>query len=130
MILVMFFQFSIGIADVYVAGMLGSDILAAMGYVGQLYWTLMILANAISVGTVSMVAQAYGANSRMGVGYVSANSLTMGLLVSGVMTVLATTYSSELISAAGMPNEIRSTAESFIEIFSLVLIPTYIMIIS
>ena len=48
MMLVMFFQFSIGIADVYVAGLLGSDILASVGYVGQLYWTLMILANAIS----------------------------------------------------------------------------------
>ena len=54
MIMIMFFQFAIGITDVYVAGLLGTDVLAAVGYVGQLYWTLIILANAVTVGTVSM----------------------------------------------------------------------------
>ncbi|MCX5873089.1 MAG: MATE family efflux transporter [Deltaproteobacteria bacterium] len=130
MILVMFFHFSIGITDVYVAGLLGSDILAAVGYVGQLYWTLMILASAISVGTVSMVSQAYGANSKLGVGYVSANSMTLGLLISSAITLIARIYSEELVGAAGMPYEIRGIAEKFIKIFSLVLIPTYLMIIT
>ena len=130
MILVMFFQFSIGIADVYVAGLLGSQILAAVGYVGQLYWTLMILANAISVGTVSMISQAYGAKSRLGVGQISSNSLMMGLLVSGVIALLSRIFAYELVKISGMPEEIRGIAETFLKIFSLVLTPTYLMIIT
>ena len=51
MILIMFFHFAIGITDVYVAGFLGSEVMAAVGYVGQLYWTLMILASGLTVGT-------------------------------------------------------------------------------
>ncbi len=130
MMLVMFFQFSIGIADVYVAGLLGSDVLASVGYVGQLYWTLMILSNAISVGTVSMVSQAYGARSRVGVGYISANSMILGVVVSGAITVLSRVYAQEIVSLSGMPDSIRGIAENFIKIFSLVLLPTYLMIIT
>lgn len=130
MILVMFFQFSIGMADVYVAGFLGTDVLAAVGYVGQLYWTLMILANGITVGAVSMISQAYGANSSDGVGYVTAHSLTLGVAISGVLTVAAQLYPESIVRLAGMPVDIQKIAEQFLRIFSLVLIPTSIMIIT
>lgn len=130
MILVMFFQFSIGIADVYVAGYMGTDVLAAVGYVGQLYFTLIILANGISVGTVSMVSQAYGAKSSEGVGNVASHSLVLGVAISGLLTGLAQVYTAELVWVAGMPEGIQHTAEVFIRIFSLVLVPTYVMIIS
>jgi MATE family multidrug resistance protein len=130
MILVMFFQFSIGIADVYVAGYMGTEVLAAVGYVGQLYFTLIILANGISVGTVSMVSQAYGARSSEGVGNVASHSLVLGAAISGLLTVLAQAYTADLVWLAGMPEAIQPTAEAFIHIFSLVLVPTYVMIIS
>ena len=85
----MFFQFAIVLTDVYVAGFFGTDVLAAVGYVAQLYWTLMIMANGLSMGTVSMVSQAYGAKSSDGVGCITANSLLVALCVSGVLTVVA-----------------------------------------
>jgi MATE family, multidrug efflux pump len=130
MILIMFFQFAIGLTDVYVAGYLGTDVLAAVGYVAQLYWTLMIMANGLSVGTVSMVSQAYGAKSNEGVGCITANSLLVGLCVAGVLTVIAQLYPAAIVRAAGMPVGIQVIAESFIQVFSLVLVPTYLMIIS
>lgn len=130
MILMMFFHFFIGITDVYVAGYLGTDVLAAVGYVGQLYWTLMILANGITVGTVSMVSQAYGAGSNEGMGNATANSLIVGVAISGVMTALTQVYSAGIVRLAGMPGEIQQIAEVFIRIFSWVLIPTYVMIIT
>jgi multidrug resistance protein, MATE family len=130
MILIMFFQFAIGLTDVYVAGYLGTDILAAVGYVAQLYWTLMIMANGLSVGTVSMVSQAYGAKSSGGVGCITGNSLLVGLCISGVLTVVAQLYPAAIVDVAGMPEGIQVIAESFIKVFSLVLIPTYVMIIT
>ncbi len=130
MIMIMFFNFSIGIADVYVAGYLGTKVLAAVGYVSQLYWTLMILANGITVGTVSMVSQAHGAGSKEGVGNITSNSLVVGVAISGVLTALTQVYYASIVRMAGMPSEIQATAEVFIRIFSLVLIPTYVMIIT
>jgi multidrug resistance protein, MATE family len=130
MILMMFFHFFIGITDVYVAGFFGTEVLAAVGYVGQLYWTLMILANGLTVGTVSLVSQAYGAGSREGVGNITANSLIVGLTISGALTALTLVYYAGIVRLAGMPAEIQQIAEVFIRIFSLVLIPTYVMIIT
>ena len=130
MILIMFFNFAIGLADAYVAGLLGTDILAAVGYVGQLYWTLMILANALSVGAVSMISQAHGAKCFHGVSNISAHSLGMGLLISGVMALAAALYPGAIVRVAGMPEAIQDIAEVFLRIFSLVLIPTYFMIIT
>ncbi len=130
MILIMFFHFSIGMADVYVAGYLGTEVLAAVGYVGQLYWTLMILANGITVGTVSMVSQAHGAKSGQGVGNITANALLMGIAVSGILAVVAHFYPATIVRLAGMPEGIQEIAESFLRIFSLVLVPTYVMILT
>lgn len=129
-ILIMFFQFSMGLTDVYVAGYLGTDILAAVGYVGQLYWTLMILANGITVGTVSMISQAYGARSASGIGSITAHSLMMGVVISGVLGVVAHLYPTSIVRLAGMPEGIRDVAGDFLRIFSLVLVPTYVMVIT
>jgi putative MATE family efflux protein len=129
-ILIMFFQFLIGLTDVYVAGLLGKEILAAVGYVGQLYWTLMILANGITVGTVSMVSQAYGAKHPEGVGSIAAHSLVLGVFISGVLTVLAQLFPEQITRFAGMPAQIQEIATAFLRVFSLVLVPTYIMIIT
>jgi len=130
MILIMFFQFLIGFTDVFVAGYLGTDVLAAVGYVGQLYWTLMILANGLNVGTVSMVSQAYGAKSCQGVGAIGANSLFLGIFVAGAITLLSQLFPDLIVKLAGMPLEIQTIAENFLRIFSLVLIPTYVMILT
>ena len=129
-ILIMFFQFSMGLTDVYVAGYLGTDILAAVGYVGQLYWTLMILANGITVGTVSMISQAYGARNESCVGSITAHSLIMGVAISGVLGVLAHLHPASIVRLAGMPKGIQDIAADFLRIFSLVLVPMYVMIIS
>ncbi len=130
MILIMFFHFAIGLTDAYVGGLLGVKILAAVGYVGQLYWTLMILANALTVGTVAMVSQAHGAKSSIGVGGVTTHSLALGLIISSIITGLAHIYPEKLVNMAGMPGDIRDIAVVFLEIFSLVVIPTYLMIIT
>ena len=130
MILMMFFQFAIGITDVYVAGYLGTQVMAAVGYVGQLYFTLLILANGITVGTVSMVSQAYGAHSDEGIGNIASQSLLICLALSSVLTAVAQLFPGGIVRLAGMPSEIQEIAEAFLRIFSLVLIPMYVMIVT
>ncbi len=130
MILIMSFQFAVGITDVYVAGYIGTKVLAAVGYVGQLYWTLMILANGITVGTVALVSQAYGAGASRGVGRIATHSMTLGVIIAGLLTAAIALNPEAIVRIAGMPSEIQEIAEDFIRIFSLVLVPTYLSIIT
>ncbi|MEJ2716636.1 MAG: MATE family efflux transporter, partial [Deltaproteobacteria bacterium] len=129
-VFIMFFHLAIGLTDVYVAGYLGTDVLAAVGYVSQVYWTLQILANGITVGTVSMVSQAYSAKAFDGVGNITSHSLFMALGIAGALTVAAGLYPGAIVRLTGMPSEIQSIAEAFVRIYSLVLIPSYVVFVT
>src|SRR4030065_1484521 len=61
MLLVMFFNFLVVMTDIYVAGLIGPEIQAIVGFVGQLYFFIIIIANAISIGTVAILSRAVGA---------------------------------------------------------------------
>jgi putative MATE family efflux protein len=130
MILMMFLHFAIGLTDVYVAGYLGTDVVAAVGYVGQLYWTLMILCNGITVGTVSLVSQAYGARAFNGVGSIATHSLILNVAISGILAAFAGLRPDILVRITGMPEGIQEIAQDFIRIFALALLPTYVSIVT
>jgi hypothetical protein len=47
MTLIMFFEFLIGLTDIYIAGRVGKEIQATYGFVIQLYFIFIIIANAL-----------------------------------------------------------------------------------
>ena len=51
--LIMVFEFLIGLTDVYIAGRVSKEIQATYGFVIQLYFIFIVIANALTVGTVS-----------------------------------------------------------------------------
>jgi len=61
MLLIMLFNFMVGFTDIYVAGLINPQVQAAIGFVSQLYFLLIIIANAISIGTVALVSRNIGA---------------------------------------------------------------------
>ncbi len=60
MTLIMVFEFLITFADVYIAGQIGKEVQAAYGFVVQIYFIFTVLANALTVGTVSVVSRLCG----------------------------------------------------------------------
>jgi len=77
-----------------------------------------------------MVSQAAGAQSNEGVGRIAAHSIMIGLVIAGVITVPALIFPNVIVHMAGMPAEIEHVAVRFLRIYALVLIPTYVSIIS
>jgi MATE family multidrug resistance protein len=59
MTLIMFFEFLIGLTDVYVAGTISKEVQAAYGFVAQIYFILIVVANALTVGTVSVISRLF-----------------------------------------------------------------------
>jgi len=60
MMFIMFFQFLIGFADIYVAGLISPQVQAAVGFSGQLLFLIIIIANAVSIGTLAMEVLSIG----------------------------------------------------------------------
>lgn len=130
MLLIMIFDFFVGFADVYVAGLISPDVQAAVGFANVLFFLVIIIANAISVGTVVLVSRAVGGGDFERGLAVARQSLIFGCLVAAVLTLAGLLFPREIVAAAGFPVEIREIAENFLMIFSVALGANYLLIIS
>lgn len=64
MILIMVFEFLINLTDVYIAGRLGTRYQATVGFVTQVYFVFIVIGNALTVGTVSVISRLYAAGKK------------------------------------------------------------------
>jgi len=130
MLLVMFFNFLVGLTDVYVAGFLGPEIQAIVGFVSQLYFFIIIVANAISIGTVAMLSRAVGAGNFEDALASARQSLLFGILCALMLMFGSLIFYQQIISLAGFSGNTREIAIVFFMIFALALAPNYIVILS
>jgi MATE family multidrug resistance protein len=126
----MVFNFFVGLADLYVAGFIGPDVQAAIGFVTQLFFIVIIVANAIGTGTIAMVSRAVGASNFGRAIEIARQSLLFGIFVAVLITASTIIYCREIVALAGMPAEIRAVAEDFLRIFAFALGPNYLLVIS
>jgi MATE family multidrug resistance protein len=130
MLLIMIFDFFVGFADVYVAGFISPEVQAAVGFVSLLYFFVIIIANAISIGTVALVSRAIGGENFGRALEVARQSLLSGCLVAAALTVAGLTLSRQIVAVAGFPPQIREIAETFLRIFAIALGANYLLLIS
>ncbi len=130
MFLIMVFNFFVGLADIYVAGFIGPEVQAAVGYISQIYFLVIIIANAISIGTLALVSRAVGAGDIGKARETARQSLIFSILVALALTAAGFLLSNTIISASGFPLNIRDISGNFFRIFILALGPNYILIVS
>jgi MATE family multidrug resistance protein len=130
MLLIMLFNFMVGFTDIYVAGLINPQVQAAIGFINQLYFLLIIVANAISIGTVALVARNIGAGDVARAQANTKQSLIFGFLIAVALTIAGLIFYRQIIAAAGFPPEIRTIGETFLRIFAFALGPNYLLIIS
>src|SRR5512136_3096761 len=107
----MVFNFFVGLADLYVAGFIGPDIQAAIGFVSQLFFIVIIVANAIGIGTIAMVSRAVGAANVGRAVEIARQSILFGVAVAVFISAATIVYCREIVALAGMPPQIRTVAE-------------------
>jgi MATE family multidrug resistance protein len=130
MLLIMIFNFLVGFADIYVAGLINPKVQAAIGYISQLYFLLIIVANAVSIGTVAVVSRNIGAGAFDRAIANAKQSLIFGFIVALALTITTLVFSRQIIAVAGFPPEISTIGETFLRIFAFALGPNYLIIIS
>jgi len=130
MFLIMVFSFFVGFADVFVAGFIGPEVQAAVGFVSQFYFLVTIVANAISIGTLALISRAVGSGDQKRALEIARQSLLFSVAVSAGITFGCFFFYKEIIDFAGFPTGTREMAERFLRIFALSLGPNYILIIS
>ena len=130
MLIMMIFGFFVGFTDVYVAGLISPDVQAAVGFITQIYFLVIIVANAVSIGALAVISRAIGAGETDKAVDTAKQSLILGLLISVAFTVICLLFYRSIIYLAGFPPQIRDIAENFLKIFAFALGPNYLLIIS
>ncbi|GAB4486110.1 MAG: MATE family efflux transporter [Thermodesulfovibrionales bacterium] len=130
MLIIMILNFCVGLIDVYVAGLIGPRVQAAVGFSGQVLFLVIIVANAISVGTVAIVSRAAGAGDASAGIAAARQSLVFGIVVAAGLTLCVAACAGPVSTLLGAPGDVKEIAEQFLRIFSFALGPNYFLIIS
>jgi putative MATE family efflux protein len=131
MTLIMFFEFLMGLADVYVAGKIGKEIQAAYGLAFQLYFIGFIPVIALTAGTVSVVSRlftAQGENSKQQLAESIFSSLLASFIMGIVVSAVGRLFSQTFITIIKTPLAIREQSNILFRIYSLGFIFEYFLV--
>lgn len=127
-LLMMFFHFWLGFADVYVAGRLSDQIQASLGIITQSLFFFLVVAMALANGAVASISQSLGAKKTKRAARYAMLGIALVLLASSLLVLLAMGLSGPLLSLLRVPEEIRPITDYFLKVYLLVLPPYYLFI--
>ncbi|HIH69813.1 MATE family efflux transporter [Methermicoccus shengliensis] len=112
-------QTMFGIVDMIFVGRLGPEAIAAVSLSGSVLFVIMAATTGVSVGTTAMVSRAIGAGDRLKADRVAAQSVMLGIIVSGVLAVLGMLSSRRILMLIGARGETLVLAQSYLNIMFL-----------
>lgn len=124
----MVFEFLIGLTDVYIAGKVSKEIQATYGFVIQLYFIFIVIANALTVGTVSVISRLYTSRDNTELTRAVFSSLVTAVGSGIVLAVAGIFFSPGMIGLLNIPEELKHLAAPFIKIYALGLLFHYLLI--
>ncbi|MFA6350522.1 MAG: MATE family efflux transporter, partial [Candidatus Omnitrophota bacterium] len=101
---IMFYEFMIGITDVYVAGKFGDVAQAAYGFAFQLYFVFIIIGIALSVGAVSIVSRLFTSGKKDGLGIAINTSVIISAVSGLALAVVGVFFSTTFVNFLNLPS--------------------------
>jgi len=121
LILIVLFDFFVNLTDVYIAGRLGKEIQASVGFITQILFLFVVVANALTVGTVAVITRLHGAGKREELaGAISSISIT-AIIAGTFLGALTALFGPALPRLFDMPSGMISYASNLILIYSAAL---------
>jgi putative MATE family efflux protein len=129
MTLIMFYEFLMGMTDVYVAGRISKDVQAAYGLSFQVYFLLLIPAIALSVGGVSVISRLFTAQEKKQELETAVSSYMKAAFWFGLsLAFFGFIAAPWIIQILKVPQEIKSVAINLFRIYSLALFFEFFLI--
>ena len=121
-------QTTVAIADVAITGRLGTTALAGSGVALQVFFVVLSGLMSVGIGTTVLVAQATGAKSPERSASAVRQGVSIGVVLGVVLTVLGIVLAGPAVQLGGATGEIAQTAESFLIVSLLGMVPLTVAI--
>ena len=128
MTLIMGFEFLIGLTDIYIAGRIGKEVQAAYGLAVQLYFIFIILANALTVGMVSVVSRLFTSGDRGELTRAVFSSFGAAAAAGALLSMGGLFLANPLISLFNIPEVLKPMAVPMMRIYAAGLTFHYVLI--
>lgn len=119
MTVIMFFEFLIGISDVYIAGKFGKEVQAGYGLAFQLYFIFIIAGMALTVGTASMVSRLFTSDRKHDFATAVNTSVIASVAAGLIATIIGVFFSTGIIHHLRTPQVVKDLAAPLLTIYSL-----------
>ncbi len=113
----------VGIADMHVAGYLGSASQAAVGVSEQVLFILMIFIMSTGVGTQALVSRATGAEDKEEAARATGQSLLFAVLMGLALLVMAKLGAHKIVGIFSRSSDVADVGAHYLSIYCLYLIP-------
>lgn len=127
-ILIMFFEFTTGLVDVYIAGRVGKEIQAAYGFIIQLYFVFIIVGNALTVGAVSIISRIFTSGNKKDLTEAIFSTVSLTVIAGLVLGVGGLLLTDDIIALLNIPQTLKPLATPLGVIYSSGLLFHYILI--
>jgi MATE family multidrug resistance protein len=125
---IMFFDFLMGLTDVYIAGRVSKEVQATYGFVIQIYFIFIVIANALTVGTVSVVSRLFTSGNRDELTEAVYSSMIAAGAAGLVLAAGGIFFTPEVIYILNIPEELKPLALGFTQIYAVGLLFHYVLI--
>jgi len=130
MILIMGFEFLISLTDVFIAGKLGREYQAAVGFSMQIYFIFVVVANSLTTGIVATIARIFASGDTRGVSDSVFTSVVSAAVAGVFFGVAGIVITEPVVNIMNVPDEIKKIAIPLIRIYAVGLIFHYFLISS
>ena len=118
MILIMFFEFLIQLADVIIAGKIGKEIQATYGFVTQIYFIFTVIGNAFTIGTVSVISRLCSLRGNQEYKNAIYSSLLSSATAGAILAVAGIILSPRIIRLMSIPDELKNYGAPLLVIYA------------
>jgi putative MATE family efflux protein len=113
----------VGLADMHVAGFLGSASQAAVGVSEQVLFILMIFIMSTGVGTQALVSRATGAEDQKEAARATGQSLLFAVIMGVLLLLAAKLGAHKIVGFFARTDEVADIGATYLSIYALYLIP-------
>ncbi|OPY83398.1 MAG: MATE family multidrug exporter [Syntrophorhabdus sp. PtaU1.Bin153] len=128
MTLIMFFEFLTGLTDIYIAGRVGKEIQASYGFIIQVYFVLIIVGNALTVGSVSVISRLFTGDTRNGLTEAIYSTLILSVVAGCALGCAGIFLTGSIVHLVNIPLELKPLATPLGRIYAAGLLFHYILI--
>ncbi len=129
-VVMMFFHFTIGFVDVWVAGRLGRNVQACMGIISQAQFFFLVVAMAFANGSVAAISQSAGAGLFRRVQRYVGLGMELGAFLGLVLFAGGLLARPLLFTVLQIPEEVEEVARYLFNVYLFILPAYYLFIIS